>query len=143
LYDENLPGFDPLSWPCCVRASERTRRLLLQVPIERGGGTSVLDMHRAACCSDKQLLRVMEEVINAHGLVREDDGGVGGMVGVEDHLDYNGHVVKFKVPSPEVRCRVQDGLEFAGRVFGEHFEKRGVGYEEMLDKQEELWPLGK
>ena len=102
----------------------------------------LVDIHRAVCCSDDQLLRVTEEMIEAHGLVREDDGGVGGMVGVEDHLDYNGHVVKFKVPSPEVRRRVQTGLEFAGRAFGEHFENRGVGYESMLDTQEELWPYG-
>jgi hypothetical protein len=141
LYDERWKGFEPRRWRIVVSEKERVRRLLL-APEVAGEPPTVVDVVRSPMTTDWRLLGITEYMVDVHGLVREDDDAFGGMVGIGDRLDYNGQLSKFKVPDEKVRSRVQRGLEVAARAFAMHFERRGVGYEEMLEKQAELWPRG-
>lgn len=140
LYDPAFPGCDPETWKCVVDEHE-TRRLLLP-KLSGMEGSDVLDIVRLPNAAENDaLLEVGEQFYDAHGGVRKKEAMHGGMKGAGDHIDPQGFLAPFACP-PSERLRVAAGMQRAGRIFAKVWERRSVGWGEMLSMQEAVWPTG-
>ena len=157
-FDDSMPGFEPASWPLVVDENNATRtyssgEIDTYAPhVISGARTYSIDLGMESNSStrlyisyengvDPDLVGITRHMLDVHSQCRAGDGS-GKMVGVGDHLRYDGHVGPFVTPSESDRRRVAGGMERAGRVFEKKFVGRGVGYEEMLAKQADVWPRG-
>ena len=104
-----------------------------------GAPSTIVDIQRSPATTDARLLEITAFVINEHAMVRQTDG-VGGMVGIGDRLGYDGEVHSFVMKQEQLRGKLAHELHFATEQFAAHFAEREVGWEEMLEKQAELWP---
>ena len=137
IYHAGYEGFDPESWQVVVRAHESVR-LVLAPPVN-GAPPTVVDIQRTPATTDARLFETTAFAIDEHELVRKDDG-VGGMVGIGDHLAYDGEMHPFVMKDEQKRGLLAHRLHFASEQFSAHFAGRSVGWEEMLLEQAELWP---
>ena len=91
---------------------------------------------------DPRLLRFAHVCMEEHVRVREQEGSVGGMVGVGEHLRRDGLRGSFVVSSEGARRSVAAGMEAGGHDFARHFGGKGNGWEEVMATQRRLWPKG-
>jgi hypothetical protein len=103
-----------------------------------GAHPTIVDIKRAPL-TDAKLFDITATAINEHNLLRTDDG-VGDMVGIGDHLGYDGDMHPFVMKNKLLRGKLSRHLHFASMLFAKHFAGRGVGWEDMLNVQAELWP---
>ena len=108
-------------------------------PAGQGAPPTVVDIQRTPETTNARLFEITAFAIDEHELVRKDDG-VGGMVGIGDHLGYDGEMHPFVMKDEQKRGLLAHRLHFASEQFSAHFAGRSVGWEEMLLEQAELWP---
>jgi len=140
LYDPRYVGFHPDRWEFVVRANESARFELESLV---GAQATVVDIQRSPATTDSKLIDITTFAIKEHNLVRTGDG-VGGMVGIGDHLGYDGGIHPFVMKNPHLRGQLVNDLHHvAGVQFETHFGGRDVGWEDMLQCQNDLWPYPK
>lgn len=145
IYDEAFAGFEPATWPVVVEEETLQQRLRLE-PAHPPLAFHDVDVQRSAQrrSVDRELLGITIDLVDKHAAVRPSGGTVGKMVGIGEHLDYQGNCEKFVVKGEKqdrkVRQKVQSALVVAGAEFSARFAGRDVGYEEMLTHQESLLP---
>ena len=137
VYHAGYEGFDPESWQVIVKAHESVR-LELAPPVDGALPTVVLILRSPTTCY-KELFATTTLAIEEHELVRKDDG-TGGMVGIGDHLAYDGLIHPFVMKNEHKRGELAHKLHSASEQFATQFAGRDVGWEEMLELQAELWP---
>ena len=140
LYDAQYPGFSPVLWEHVAMASaeQGSHRFLLE---SAKGGTHVVDVcYRHGKFLPAAVRQHTEFSLLKHSHVRVAERAVGLMVGVGDRLGFNGYLESFKVQDSHAHRQVQAGMYAAGECFASHFSGRNVGWEEMMSKQEALWP---
>lgn len=137
VYHAGYEGFDPDSWQVVVKANESVRLEL--APLVDGAPPTIVDIQRSPATTDAELFDITTFAIEEHELVRKDDG-VGGMVGIGDHLAYDGQMHPFVMKNEQKRGALAHKLHSASAQFAKHFSGRGVGWEEMLELQAERWP---
>jgi hypothetical protein len=90
---------------------------------------------------NETLLTIGNHFMYVHGeAVRPSEPCIGKMKAAGDH-DHLGEWRKYACPVQE-RLPVARGMERAGRIFNRRFRGRSLGWEEMLELQAGLWPLG-
>lgn len=162
LYDKRFPGFDPINqpdvWPYVIRNNEKERKLFLQTTMnddDKDGSIGVtspaghlLHLHRDTKAKGlKSIFDTCEFIMENHGDVRKGNkwGGMGSMCPAGEHL-HLGKLEKCAIKddkSKEKRRLMQGYLANAGIMFKEQFANRGVGFNEMLEKQREVWVKGR
>ena len=139
VYDDSKPGCDFTEWRLDIE-EHNERRLLLE-GID-GGQNEIVDVGRLPNDpANDDLLAIGEHWHEVHGAVRGREPAVGGMKGAGSHIAPDGFLRAYAC-DPRERRDVASGMERAGRAFEAHFDRRGVGWREMLSLQAELWPKG-
>lgn len=100
VYHAGYEGFDPESWQVVVKANESVRLEL--APLVDGAPPTIVDIQRSPATTDAELFDITTFAIEEHELVRKDDG-VGGMVGIGDHLAYDGQMHPFVMKNEQKR----------------------------------------
>jgi len=137
LYHAGFEDFDPESWEKVVRSPESV--CLEMAPKSKKSLPTFINIKRSPETTDEKLFGITAFAINKHNMVRTNDG-VGGMVGIGDHLAYDGDIHPFVMKHKEMRGNLANDLYFAGNQFAAHFAGCDVGWEEMMKLQAELWP---
>ena len=158
LYSEGHADFNPAAWPyvvepvVCEDGSRSCRVMSGGMPVGESWSTCRLVLgseeegessavYVAYGSVSARLMRDTEFLLRVHGACREGDG-VGRMVGIGDHLAYDGHQHAYVTERASDRKSVCAAMEWAGAEFARQFAGRDVGWEEMLAIQRDLWPTG-
>ena len=136
LYDSGVIGFEPTAGPHGLGG-----------PPGGGGGTTKWSWRGGGMLHvthdpevGEGMVEVGERWGRSHVPCREGDCSNGGMVGVGEHLRRDGQVAPFILKGGEGgREQIHRDMESMGGLFREQFAGRGVGYEEMLERQGQLW----
>ena len=145
LYDETCSGFEPALWPHVITPLGACSHRLLLGAVEgsRGegqvGGATVFDVCYKAG-DHKDLIKYTEIMMDNGRAVRGGDVCAGGMVGQGQHMRRTGYVGPFYIKDEATKRLVATAMQVGGARLGEHFVGRDVGWEGMLQKQQELWP---
>ena len=135
LYDQAYPDFDPVLWPHVVPAPGSGEGLYR---VELEGGGVLLVVHERGV--DSHLVGIGECWLDQHFSCCDGDGAHGSMVGVGQHLRRDGRMGDYVLSGGEGgRPQIKADMERAEREFGRVFRGRGVGFEQMLERQGELW----
>jgi hypothetical protein len=137
LYHAGFKGFVPEEWQVVVMAQESVRLEL--APLVNGAPPTIVDIKRAPLTTHAKLFDITATAIDEHNMLRKDDG-VGGMVGIGDHLGFDGDIHPFAIKNKHMQGKLAHYLHFASMQFADHFAGCDVGWEDMLSYQAELWP---
>ena len=108
---------------------------------EGGGEATLLDIsYRVG--EHQDLVKWTKVVLEEQRTVRGEDTAAGRMVGAGQHMRRTGFVGPFYTDSEQSKRQLAAAMEVGGARLGEHFAGRGVGWEEMLEVQGEMWPGG-
>ena len=136
LYDSEVAGFDPLLWPHVLAGASGGGRWYHQV--ELGGGGMLQVTHDPEV--GEGMMEVGERWGGSHVPCRNEEPSNGGMVGVGEHLRRDGQVAPYVLRGGEKgRGEIASDMKSMGGLFVQQFAGRGVGFEQMLQRQGELW----
>ena len=147
LYDQQVEGFDPTTWPFCIPSTD-SARLYLQ-PLNGHGNlhSNLVHVHRSNDDHENDFLyKTISKLIRERNPIRNTNGwdNVGLMAGVGEHLDWHGQHTDF-VLKPQFRTRWSNEEEKltmnkCGKIFEAQFRDKCVGYGLMIKHQKYLWP---
>ena len=142
LYDPSVPGCAPCTWPHVIRAPGAGRGEY-GVMLEGCGGAepTLVDVQYTPTVPT-ECMAAGDTMLSQMRAVRGEDTSAGLMVGVGDHMRRTGFMGPFYLTSEGAKRAVAAAVEGAGRALHKGFAGRGVGWEEMLQRQEEAWPRG-
>ena len=147
LYDQQVEGFDPTTWPFFIPSTD-SARLYLQ-PLNGHGNlhSNLVHIHRSNDDHENDFLyKTISKLICERNPIRNTNGwdNVGLMAGVGEHLDWHRQHTDF-VLKPEFRTRWSNEEEKlimnkCGKIFEAQFWDECVGYGMMIKHQKYLWP---
>ena len=136
LFDSNVVGFEPTAWPHVLAGAPGGGKWYHQVELEGGGMLQVTHDPEVG----EGMMEVGERWGGSHVPCRENDCSNGGMVGVGEHLRRDGQVAPFVLQGGEKgREQIKRDMKSMGALFSRQFAGRWVGFEQMLERQGQLW----
>ena len=151
VFDSAFLHFEPTKWKYCI--SKDVDCIDLELCSERYNGidnftTNLLHVHRHRGRDTSMLFQTCARIANTFSGVRCNGwGGVGGMFSAGYNVGYKGRISRVASFAKTKKTGLKSGLAkinnllfMAGKNFHQEFSEMNVGYDEMLQVQEKLWP---